>query len=123
LPAPRGDVGEAEKLRGGDDPAHRDALDEREDLRGIQPGGDVARSLSFLDGPESAAVGLRGPGAARIITDIVRLDDPPLRLLLGSDAVESAENASRARAAEAEAWAEVSRSADFPTGDDAGATG
>lgn len=54
--------------------------------------------------------------AARIITDIVRLDEPPLRLLLGSDAVELAENASKARAAEAEAWAEVSRSAAFPSG-------
>jgi NAD(P)-dependent dehydrogenase (short-subunit alcohol dehydrogenase family) len=51
--------------------------------------------------------------AARIITDIVRLEEPPLRLLLGSDAVELAENASRARAAEAERWAEVSKSADF----------
>jgi NAD(P)-dependent dehydrogenase (short-subunit alcohol dehydrogenase family) len=52
--------------------------------------------------------------AARIITDIVRLDEPPLRLLLGAGAVESAVAASRARAAEAERWAEVSRSADFP---------
>jgi NAD(P)-dependent dehydrogenase (short-subunit alcohol dehydrogenase family) len=54
--------------------------------------------------------------AARIITDIVRLDEPPLRLLLDSAAVELAENASKARAAEAEAWAEVSRSAAFPSG-------
>ena len=54
--------------------------------------------------------------AARIIVDIARLDDPPLRLLLGAGAVESAEKASRARAAEAEKWADVSRSADFPTG-------
>lgn len=42
-----------------------------------------------------------------------RLDEPPLRLLLGAGAVESAQNASRARAAEAEKWADVSRSADF----------
>jgi NAD(P)-dependent dehydrogenase (short-subunit alcohol dehydrogenase family) len=54
--------------------------------------------------------------ASKIIIDIVRLDDPPLRLLLGSDAVELAEQASRARAAEAEKWAEVSRSTDFPAG-------
>jgi NAD(P)-dependent dehydrogenase (short-subunit alcohol dehydrogenase family) len=52
--------------------------------------------------------------AARIITDIVRLDEPPLRLLLGAGAVESAEKASKVRAAEAEKWADVSRSADFP---------
>jgi hypothetical protein len=52
--------------------------------------------------------------AAKIITEIVRLDEPPLRLLLGAGAVELAEEASRARAAEAERWADVSRSADFP---------
>jgi NAD(P)-dependent dehydrogenase (short-subunit alcohol dehydrogenase family) len=54
--------------------------------------------------------------AAEIITDVVRLDEPPLRLLLGAGAVESAEKASKARAAEAEKWADVSRSADFPAG-------
>ena len=32
--------------------------------------------------------------AAKIITDIVRLDEPPLRLLLGNGAVESARQAS-----------------------------
>ena len=52
--------------------------------------------------------------AAKIILDIVQLDEPPLRLLLGARAVESAEKASKTRAAEAEKWAEVSRSADFP---------
>jgi NAD(P)-dependent dehydrogenase (short-subunit alcohol dehydrogenase family) len=52
--------------------------------------------------------------AAKIITDIARLDEPPLRLLLGAAAVESARQASQARAAEAEKWADVGRSADFP---------
>jgi NAD(P)-dependent dehydrogenase (short-subunit alcohol dehydrogenase family) len=52
--------------------------------------------------------------AAKIITDIARLDEPPLRLLLGAGAVESARQASQARAAEAEKWADVSTSADFP---------
>ena len=51
--------------------------------------------------------------AARIIVDVARLDEPPLRLLLGAGAVEAAEKASQARAAEAEKWADVSRSADF----------
>ncbi|MFC9633549.1 oxidoreductase [Streptomyces mirabilis] len=55
--------------------------------------------------------------AARIITDIVGLDEPPLRLLLGAGAVEMAANASRIRAAEAERWADISRSADFPAGE------
>lgn len=52
--------------------------------------------------------------AAAIITDIVRTENPPRRLLLGAGAVEMAERSSRERAAEAGQWAEVSRSADFP---------
>lgn len=60
----------------------------------------------------------RQPGdpdrAAKVIIDIVGLDDPPLRLLLGSDAVELAEAAAKARAAETEKWAAVSKSTDFP---------
>jgi NAD(P)-dependent dehydrogenase (short-subunit alcohol dehydrogenase family) len=54
--------------------------------------------------------------AAKIIMDIVNLDEPPRRLLLGTFALESAAEASKTRAAEAERWAEVSRSADFPAG-------
>jgi NAD(P)-dependent dehydrogenase (short-subunit alcohol dehydrogenase family) len=53
--------------------------------------------------------------AARIITDVVGLDQPPLRLLLGAGAVEAAAKASESRAAEAQEWARLSRSADFPT--------
>jgi NAD(P)-dependent dehydrogenase (short-subunit alcohol dehydrogenase family) len=52
--------------------------------------------------------------AARIIIDVVAGGDPPRRLLLGSDAVASAEKAAGVRAAETEKWAGVSRSADFP---------
>ena len=52
--------------------------------------------------------------AARILIGIVNQPDPPLRLLLGNGAVDSAEQSSVARAAEAAAWADVSRSADFP---------
>ncbi|MCT9108558.1 oxidoreductase [Streptomyces mirabilis] len=55
--------------------------------------------------------------AAKIITDLVGLDEPPLRLLLGAGAVEMAAKASRTRAAEAERWADISRSADFPAGE------
>ena len=55
--------------------------------------------------------------AADILVDLVDVDEPPLRLLLGDGAVRSAEESSRARAAEAEQWAEVSRSADFPEGE------
>ena len=72
---------------------------------------------------EPAACGLdrTQPGdparAARVILDAVDLDEPPLRLLLGSDAVNLAEKSSRAHAAEAARWAEVSRSTDFPPGE------
>jgi NAD(P)-dependent dehydrogenase (short-subunit alcohol dehydrogenase family) len=55
--------------------------------------------------------------AADILLKVVDLDDPPLRLLLGDGAVQSADKSSRERAAEAEQWAEVSRSADFPEGE------
>jgi NAD(P)-dependent dehydrogenase (short-subunit alcohol dehydrogenase family) len=55
--------------------------------------------------------------AAQIILDIVELEEPPLRLLLGAGAVESAAASSEARAAEAAHWADLSRSADFPAGE------
>jgi NAD(P)-dependent dehydrogenase (short-subunit alcohol dehydrogenase family) len=55
--------------------------------------------------------------AANILLDVVDLEEPPLRLLLGDGAVKSADKSSRERAAEAERWAEVSRSADFPEGE------
>jgi NAD(P)-dependent dehydrogenase (short-subunit alcohol dehydrogenase family) len=55
--------------------------------------------------------------AANIILDVVDMAEPPLRLLLGDGAVRSADQSSRERAAEAERWAAVSRSADFPEGE------
>jgi len=80
---------------------------------------DYERSVGAMIRSRSATDG-RQPGdparAAQFIIGIVRVDEPPLRLLLGAGAVESAEKASRARAAEAEEWAAVSRSADFGAG-------
>jgi len=52
--------------------------------------------------------------AARVLLDVVAAEQPPLRLLLGSDALQLAEQSSRARAREAAVWAGVSRSTDFP---------
>ncbi len=52
--------------------------------------------------------------AALAIVGIVDVPEPPLHLLLGSDALAAAENASELRAAEAAQWADVSRSTDFP---------
>jgi NAD(P)-dependent dehydrogenase (short-subunit alcohol dehydrogenase family) len=51
--------------------------------------------------------------AAAIIVHLVNLAEPPLRLLLGAGAVDAAAKSSAERAAEAERWAAVSRSADF----------
>ena len=52
--------------------------------------------------------------AAKIIIDVVRADDPPRRLILGSDAVTAAQKAAAERAAETEKWADLSRAADYP---------
>lgn len=51
--------------------------------------------------------------AAEAILEIVGLDNPPLRLLLGTDALKFAESASTSRAAEATAWAHLTTSTDF----------
>ena len=71
--------------------------------------GEMNRYRQAVDG--------RQPGdparAARIITEIARLEEPPLRLLLGSDAVRIAGESAQTRAAEVARWAAVSRSADF----------
>ena len=55
--------------------------------------------------------------AAKIILDVVALDEPPLRLLLGGIAVDSAVRSAAERTAEAEKWGDLSRSADFPPGE------
>jgi NAD(P)-dependent dehydrogenase (short-subunit alcohol dehydrogenase family) len=52
--------------------------------------------------------------AAQVLVEVAKTDEPPLRLLLGSDALARAEQGSRTRAEEAQRWAEVSRSTDFP---------
>ncbi|MFF1607605.1 oxidoreductase [Amycolatopsis sp. NPDC058278] len=63
----------------------------------------------------------RQPGdpvrGAKAVVDVVGADNPPRRLLLGSDAVALALKAGEDRVAETERWAEVSRSADFPLGE------
>jgi NAD(P)-dependent dehydrogenase (short-subunit alcohol dehydrogenase family) len=51
--------------------------------------------------------------AARVIFQLAALDDPPLRLLLGSDALDLSQQAERVRADETERWAQVSRSVDY----------
>jgi hypothetical protein len=51
--------------------------------------------------------------AATAILEIVDLENPPLRLLLGSDALKLAEASSTSRAEEAATWAHLSTSTDF----------
>jgi NAD(P)-dependent dehydrogenase (short-subunit alcohol dehydrogenase family) len=64
------------------------------------------------------ATAARWPGdparAAKIILDVVEMNDPPLRLLLGASAVELAMRSAEERTAEARRWADLSRAADFP---------
>ena len=67
--------------------------DYRRQVDGLQPG-DPAR-------------------AAQVLLDVVADEEPPLRLLLGSDALQLAEQSSRSRAREAAVWAGVTLSTDF----------
>jgi NAD(P)-dependent dehydrogenase (short-subunit alcohol dehydrogenase family) len=89
-------------------------------MRRVPVGEDYEQTVGEMNRYRESTVG-KWPGdparAAKIIMDVVRLDDPPLRLLLGAGAVESAAQAARTRAAEADRWAEISRSADFPPGE------
>jgi NAD(P)-dependent dehydrogenase (short-subunit alcohol dehydrogenase family) len=100
----------------------------------IEPGGfrtDFAGSSTLLeDGrPEyDAVVGAaarmqreyngRQPGdprrAAQVMLKVAAMDQPPLRLALGSDALTAIDHADRARLAELERWRELSVSTDFP---------
>lgn len=99
----------------------------------VEPGGfrtDFAGASTTLDAgrPEyDATVGAaarfqreydgRQPGdpakAARVILDLVAMEDPPLRLLLGSDAVRAVMDNDRAKAASDARWRELSISTDF----------
>ncbi|MEW2548533.1 oxidoreductase [Streptomyces sp. NPDC047002] len=82
-------------------------------------GGDYEESVGAMHRLRERTGGAE-PGdprrAARVILDVVRHPQPPTRLLLGAGAVALAERADAERAAETRAWAEVSRSADFPEG-------
>ncbi len=79
-------------------------------------GADYDQTVGEMNRMRAATVGT-WPGdparAAKVIADIAGLADPPLRLLLGSDALAAAERSSIARSAEAQAWASISRSTDF----------
>lgn len=82
-----------------------------------EPGADYGDTMSFIHELRRTANGTQ-PGdparAARIIIDVVESPESPRRLLLGSDAVELALANGAERNEEAQQWAAVSRSADFP---------
>jgi NAD(P)-dependent dehydrogenase (short-subunit alcohol dehydrogenase family) len=70
--------------------------------------GEINRYRAAVDGTQ--------PGdpakAAQAILAVVAADLPPLRLLLGKDALDLADKASRSRAAEAAQWAGLTTSTD-----------
>jgi hypothetical protein len=64
--------------------------------------------------PNSAGPAGDPARAAEIIVNTVKRDNPPSHLLLGMTAVEMALDYSKRQLAEATAWENVSRSADYP---------
>ena len=52
-------------------------------------------------------------GAARVVLDVVAMEEPPLSLLPGSDVVDAVRLADQARNAEIDKREHVSRSTDF----------
>src|SRR5882724_2703175 len=74
--------------------------------------GEVARFEREHDGTQAGDPAK----AAAVILHIASLDEPPLRLLLGSDAVHLAERGDLARIEADRKWRDVSVSTDFETG-------
>ncbi|GAB2938993.1 oxidoreductase [Nonomuraea fastidiosa] len=89
-------------------------------MRTVTPGPDYEQTVGAM-GYRRAGFDRSAPGdparAARILCDIVDLDEPPLRLLLGKDALEIAEESSRERAEEATRWSHLTLAAAFPPGE------
>lgn len=81
------------------------------------PIGDYADTAG-LRRKENATIDGRQPGdpvrAAQAILQVVASDNPPLRLLLGSDALRRAEGELVGQRADIDAWVDVTRSTDFP---------
>ncbi|SDF88885.1 NADP-dependent 3-hydroxy acid dehydrogenase YdfG [Lentzea fradiae] len=80
-----------------------------------EPGPDYVASVGALLGVMRGSHG-NMPGdpalAARVLLDVAAMDEPPLSLLLGSDAVDMVRLADQARNAEIDKWEHVSRSTD-----------
>jgi hypothetical protein len=65
--------------------------------------------------PEAVTYGFGSVKAARVILQITATEDPPLHLLVGSDAVEGVERADRANTQSDQKWRSLSLSTDFDT--------
>jgi NAD(P)-dependent dehydrogenase (short-subunit alcohol dehydrogenase family) len=86
-------------------------------MRVAPVGEDYAETVGAINARRQKMSGSQ-PGdpvrAAQVLLELVRLDEPPLHLLLGSDALRMAKQDARARLAEAEDWAALSLATDFP---------
>ncbi|MBP2300541.1 oxidoreductase [Azospirillum picis] len=76
----------------------------------------VGRMTAAFDAADGRQLG-DPDRAARAILAMLRSDDPPLHLLLGSDALQRARAKLAAVTAEIDAWEELTRSTDFPPAD------
>ncbi|WP_049571094.1 oxidoreductase [Streptomyces sp. SBT349] len=85
-------------------------------MRVPEPGPDYDGTVGEMNRFRQANLG-RQPGdparAAEVVMDLVELDEPPLRMVLGDDAVRLAETSGRARLEELARWADLSRSTAF----------
>ncbi|WP_219835674.1 oxidoreductase [Paenibacillus sp. R14(2021)] len=83
-----------------------------------QVGSDYEGTVGAMNKLREEADG-KQPGdparAAQIIINLADQEQPPLRLILGAAALESVKKSAKERATEAEKWADLTRSADFPT--------
>lgn len=73
----------------------------------------VGRSLAYLDGMAGRQAGDPARAAAAILT-LVDAAEPPLHLLLGTDALRRGRAKLEAVSAEIDRWEELTRSTDFP---------
>jgi len=90
-----------------------------------ETGADYAATVGWMHEYRTEHDG-KQPGdperAARLLVQVAALDDPPRRLLLGTDAVTMALKAGQVRQNEAKTWEPVSQAADFTSTTDLAGT-
>ena len=90
----------------------RRLVDERGEHHEIAARRDLAARRLVLG--EATAQGLDPARAAAVVLELASMDNPPLRILLGSDAFEAAEKNDLAKIELGRRWKELSQSTDFP---------